>query len=216
MIEILKNSVLFKNIDENEIEILISCIMPRMACYDENSIIFNHGDKIKEIGFILSGAVQVVREDFWGNRSIISHLNEGDFFGEVYAAVGERKIENTVYAAQKSEILFISKEKLTGTCCENCSFHQKVVNNFIKVLAEKNIMLMEKITHISQKNTRQKVLSFLSSMAEKSGNIYFYIPFSRQEMADYLSVDRSALSKELGKMREEKIIDFDKNRFRIL
>jgi len=216
MKEVLMKSALFKGISEEELDSLIKCVGFRRIVYSEGNIIFSHGDIIREVGFVLKGSVQVVREDFWGNRSIISQLERGDFFGEVYAALEERKMANTVIAAQRSEILFFDCGKILSLCHKNCVFHQKLISNFIRVIAEKNIMLMEKITHISQRSTREKVLSFLSSQAEKSGGRYFTIPFSRQEMADYLSVDRSALSKELSRMKAEKIIDYDKNSFRLL
>ena len=216
MIDVLKNSVLFSDVSEGEIGQMMGCLTPRQQTYKEGSIIFANGDRITEMGFVLEGSVNVVREDFWGNRSIISHIEKGGFFGEVYAASESRLIDTTVYAAEDATILFLNVHRLTFSCDESCMCHRRLINNFVKVLTQKNIMLMEKINDLSQRSTREKVLSFLSAQAEKAESPYFEIPFSRQEMADYLSVDRSALSKELSKMKAEKIIDFDKNSFRLL
>jgi len=216
MLDVLKNSVLFKGVAEGEINQMLDCLSPRKLTFDEGSIIFSHGDKITEMGFVLSGSVNVVREDFWGNRSIISHIKKGGFFGEVYAASESRLIDITVYAAEKTTILFLNVHRLTFLCDDSCLCHRRLINNFVNVLTQKNMMLMEKINDLSQRTTREKVLSFLSAQAAQAESPYFEIPFSRQEMADYLSVDRSALSKELSKMKTEKIIDYDKNSFRLL
>ena len=216
MTDVLKKCVLFNGLNENEIEAVLGCVSSQKKKFDEGNIIYHQGDIIDEIGIVIEGSVSVVKEDFWGNRSIISIIPKGAIFGEVYASLETKPMDNTVYAAEKSEILFMNISKILDTCSNSCQFHKNLVHNMVRVLAGKNIMLMEKISHISKKTTREKVLSFLSAEAKKSGSAYFEIPFSRQEMAEYLSVDRSALSKELGKMRDEKIIDFDRNNFRIL
>lgn len=216
MNEFITKSSLFKNISHDDAQKLLSCLMPRTAFYDEGNIIFAQGDIISEIGFIFEGSVQIVNEDYWGERTIISHLKQGDFFGEVYAAFGKRAMDNTVYAAEKCKIVFIPIDKIMSPCSVTCIAHGSLIANLVKELAQKNLMLMQKISFLSKRSTRDKVLAFLSKQAEKSSSGYFTIPFSRQEMADFLCVDRSALSKELGKMKKEKILDFDKNNFRLL
>ncbi len=210
---ILKKSTLFEGNTEEEIQSMLKCMGAKRATYGKGNYIFNEGQTIHEMGLILTGKVQVIKEDFWGNRTILAQLKEGELFGETYAYVEGMGLEVSVLASEKTEILFLDCKKILHICPSSCQFHQRAVKNLLKIMAEKNLQLSEKITYLSKRTTREKILSFLSGQAKKAGSYNFEIPFNRQEMADYLGVDRSALSKELGKLKRESILTFQKNRF---
>ena len=214
--EILKKCPLFNGINIQDIEILLNCFNIKKRTIKKDELIFTAGDKLEYIGVVLSGNIYIVQEDYWGNRTILSSINQGGIFGEAFSCSQIQSIPVSVIAHTDGSIFLINCIKILTPCPSLCSFHSVLISNLMKVLANKNIALTRKIKHITKKTTREKVLSYLSEYAVTFGKNYFEIPFNRQELADYLSVERSALSNTLCKMRDEGIIEFHKNKFHIL
>lgn len=209
----LKRSPLFLGINENEIESIFSCIMSETKTYEKNQFVLRLGDNVTSVGIVLKGSVSIIKEDFWGNRNLLAKVMPSGIFAETYALIPSSSLSVSVITDTPATILFLNVPRLLNPCSASCKFHSKLILNFMSVLAEKNLMLNEKLTHMSQRTTREKLLSYLSSEAAKSKNASFEIPFNRQQLADYLSVERSAMSLCLSKMRSEGLLDFKKNRF---
>ena len=159
------------------------------------------GETTAAVGLVLSGSVHIIQEDFWGERQILNDCGEGQLFGESYACIQSEPLMVSVIAAEKSEVLFLDINKVMTVCSSACTFHSRLIRNLLSIIAGKNLMLTRKIDHMGRKTIREKVLAYLSFHATKQGSRTFEIPFNRQQLADYLSVDRSALSAELSKMQ---------------
>ncbi len=165
---------------------------------------------------VISGRVHILKEDFWGNRNIITEALPGDVFAEGYACTQGAELGISAVAAEDSRIIFMEVRRVIITCPSACAFHVRLIRNLLSVLARKNLLMDEKLTHLTQRTTREKLLSYLSSESKRQGSASFEIPYNRQQLADYLSVDRSAMSSELCRMRDEGILTFEKNRFRLV
>jgi len=214
-INILSTSPLFAGIDKNNLESMLKCLSARKASFTKEEYILYAGNDIKDVGIVLSGSVNIIKEDFWGNRAILAKIQPGQMFGEAFAFAKIQKLPVSAVATEKAEILFVDFGKIATTCSSACIFHSQLIQNILKILAHKNIMLTQKLEHIMKKTTREKLLSYLSEQAMIAGSNTFSIPFNRQELADYLSVDRSAMSNELCKLRDEGILEFYKNNFKL-
>lgn len=211
--EILKKCPLFAGIEENNISLLLNCLNAKEEKIHKDNIIFLAGDKPEYVGIVLSGSVQIIQEDYWGNRTILSIIEKGGIFAEAFSCAGADAFPISVVSREDGLILLIDCIRILTTCSSSCTFHGSLIQNLVKVLANKNIALTRKMEHITKRTTREKVLSYLSECAISANSNTFDIPFNRQEMADYLSVERSALSSTLGKLKEDKLIDFYKNTF---
>ncbi|GHS85739.1 Crp/Fnr family transcriptional regulator [Synergistales bacterium] len=211
-----KTSPLFVDIDERDLSALLDCLAAEQSHFEKHSFIFTEGEAATRLGVVLSGSVHVVRDDFWGNRTIVARIEPGDLFGEAFSCAAVDRLPVSVVSCEKSEILLLDYGRVITTCASACAFHNVLVKNMTKILAAKNILLTQKMEYLTRRTTREKLLSFLSAQAKRKGGNSFEIPFDRQELADYLSVDRSALSGELSRMRDEEIIRFHKNHFEIL
>jgi CRP-like cAMP-binding protein len=174
------------------------------------------GDEPEFIGMVRSGSLHIVRDDFWGNRTIVARIAPPSLFAEALSAGGIKESPVSVVAAEDSEIVQINPLTITGICPRACPFHNRLVRNMAGLLAKKNITLMNKIELLTLPNTRLKLMTYLSDIAKTEKNDTVIIPFDRQGLADYLSVERSAMSAELCRMRDEGLLEFRKNRFRIL
>jgi len=214
--EILKTVPLFNDIEEADFQPLLACLSPKLAQYGKNQIVFMSGDSINSFGIVLSGQVQIVLEDFYGNRSILAQIGKGNLFGESFAFARNKSLPVFVITSAESKLLFIDCRRMASPCSNSCAYHRQLIQNMLNILAVKNISLTQKIELISKKTTREKLLAYLSAEAQKARKSSFSIPFDRQELADYLSVDRSAMSAVLSKLRDEGIINFHKNRFELL
>lgn len=213
---ILKKCPLFIGISEEDIASLLNCLNARESNIKRGNIIFSAGDRPEYVGIVLEGSIHVVQEDYWGNRSILTSVQAGGLFAEAFSAAEVSVLPISVLAHSDCKILLIDCRHILTTCSNSCAFHTRLIRNLIKVVSNKNILLTQKIQHITKKTVRDRVMSYLSEYALSGGSNHFAIPFNRQELADYLSVERSALSNTLSKMREEGIIDFEKNRFTLL
>lgn len=208
---------LFKNISANELSQMLVCLNARLENFSRGQIIIREGDFVKSPGIVLSGSVYIQQTDFWGNTSIMNDVSVSDLFGETYAGLDEVPSAVEVSAAQNDTvILFVDMVQIRTPCASVCSFHKQLLANLLGILSAKNLNLTEKLTHVTQRTTRAKLLSYFSEQAAKADSETFTIPFNRQELADYLAVERSALSAELGRMRDDKIVLFDKNTFTLL
>ncbi len=206
---------LFSGIDERELASLMGCLQAVRKRYKKGETVFAAGDA-PSVGMIQSGAMQVLAEDPMGNRTIIGRVEAGDLFGEAFACAGAERMPFSVEAVLDSEVLLIDVKKILVTCPAACPFHTRLIENLMAILARKNILLGAKIRHLSRRTTRDKLLSYLLEQAREAGSREFAIPFNRQELADYLCVDRSAMSSELSRLKAEGLLDYDRNRFSFL
>ncbi len=214
--DILKKCPLFNDIRDEDLIPLLSCLGARVDNFDKRYTVFSEGSPAKYIGIVLSGAVQMERIDYTGNRSIVLSAEPSELFGEAFACSGIPAIPVSVVAVKQSEVMFIDCAGIMHSCEKSCSFHRQMIFNLMKNLAEKNILFHQKLEITSKRTTREKLLTYLDFQAKKWGRSDFSISFDRQELADYLEVDRSGLSSEIGKLKKEGIIDSDKNRFILL
>ena len=213
--DILKASELFTGLSSDEILSMLKCLDGRLVNCKKGEHVLSQGDSIESISLLLSGKVHIESTDFWGGRNILSVIREGEIFAEAYA-FGRAKAINDVIAAEDSTVLLLNAGKVLRTCSSSCPFHSTLIDNLFNILARKNRLLVQKISQVTKRSTREKVLSYLSDQAKKEGCASFSIPFDRQALADYLAVDRSALSSVLSHLRDEKIIEFHKNEFKLL
>ena len=214
--DILKKSPIFNGIDSKGLEIMLPCLCAKVKEYDKKEAIFLEGESANYIGIVLSGSVQVVQLDYYGNRYIVSEIKEGQLFLEAFACAEIKKAPVSVIANEKSEILIIDNSKILYTCKNTCSFHQKLIFNLMKNLAKKTIILHEKNDIISKRSTREKLMTYLNYVSKRQEKSVFDIPFNREELADYLGVDRSGLSVEISRLKKEGMIKNRKNHFEII
>ena len=203
----LSKTVLFQGATPEETEQMLSCLKAGKRKYKKEEMIYRVGEVVSCIGIVLSGSVLIENDDIWGNRSVLERAGEGEIFAETYASIPDQKMLVNVIAAEDTEILFLNVGKMLHLCSNSCIFHNELIKNLLQVSAQKNLALSRRIFNTSSKSIRGRLLSYLSNQA---------IPFNRQQLADYLSVDRSALSKELGKMSKEGLIYVKKSHFRLL
>ena len=214
--EILKKTKLFSGVEDSELEAMLNCLGAKVKAYEKAEYVMCRGEKAENILVLVKGSLLIQNDDYWGNRSIIGYVKEGELFGETYAAPGCDVMQNDVVAATDSVVILFDVNRILTVCGNACKFHTLTVRNLFFSTSEKNCRLIEKIGHMAKRTTREKLMSYLSEEATRQGREVFLIPYSRQELADYLSVDRSAMSNELSKLRDEGLIRFEKNRFELL
>ena len=215
-IEILKRTQLFSGISTEEITAMLNCLQAKLRTFKKGEYVFREGEHIDNIMVLAVGKLLVQRDDFWGNRSIVNVIRIGEMFGEAYVAPESGAILNDVVAEEDSTVIFFDVRRILTVCSTACRFHSMVVQNLFFAISEKNRKLVQKIGHMSKRSTRAKLLSYLSEEAKRHNSRHFTIPFNRQQLADFLCVDRSAMSNELCKMRDEGLLEFDKNEFTLL
>ena len=213
---ILRKCTLFNDIEDENIIPLLGCLGAKVEEYDKKYTIFAEGNPAKYIGIVLSGEAQMEKVDFYGNRSIVTNISVSEIFGEAFACAGIDKIPVTVIAKEPGEIMLLDCERILHSCSNACGFHRQIIFNLMKELAIKNLMFHKKIEITSQRSTREKLMTYLMQQAKSVGSDSFTVPFDRQELADYLEVERSGLSAEIGKLKKEGILDCTKNRFTLL
>jgi len=212
--EALKNNPLFQGIAFSDFEKMLTCLSAKTTGYEKDSIILLSGDAVDFVGLILSGSVRIINEDQDGRINILTEIGVSELFGEVFACAGIDHSPVTIQAAESTEVLFINYRKIITSCTTACPFHTKLIENMLRLIAAKNLMLNQKIEVLSKRTTREKLLAFFDKqrgMAKK-----FTIPYNREELASYLCVDRSAMSNELCKMRDEGLIRFHRSEFELL
>lgn len=215
-IPVLKRTKLFSGVGEEDISSLLSCLGARKKEYKKGEYILREGEHISDIFILVEGKIHIQKDDYWGNRSILSVISVGEMFGEGYAAPESGALLNDVVAVEDSSVIFFDVKRILTTCSSACRFHNMIVQNMFFAISDKNRKLVQKLGHMSGRTTRAKLISYLSEEAKCQSSSAFTVPFNRQQLADYLCVDRSAMSNELCKMRDEGMIRFEKSRFELL
>ncbi len=215
-ISILKRTRLFAGVGDGEIASMLACLGARLETYKKGEYVLRQGEYLSDITVLVEGNLHIQKDDYWGNRSILGQVAVGEMFGEAYVAYDSGALLNDVIATEDSVVIFFDVRRILTTCSAACRFHTIVVQNLFFVISEKNRKLVQKLGILSKRTTREKLISYLSEQAKKQNSGSFTIPFNRQQLADFLSVDRSAMSNELCKMRDKGLLEFEKNRFKLL
>ncbi len=211
----LAQTPLFRGSTPEEVASMLACLGAVQRAYQKGAVIYCAGDTVQSMGLILSGSVHIESGDVWGNRSILDQAGPGQVFAETYACLPDEPLMVSVTAAADTQVLFLQTSRVLQTCTSACAHHVRLIRNLLAISAQKNLILSRRIFHTSPKTIRGRLLSYLSFQSLRQGSRSFTIPFNRQQLADYLSVDRSALSNELGNMQREGLIAFHKNSFEL-
>lgn len=215
-IPILKRTQIFAGVVDEEIASMLSCLGARLKSYKKGEYVLRQGEHLSDIVVLVEGNLHIQKDDYWGNRSILGEITVAEMFGEAYVAPESGALLNDVVAIEDSTVMFFDVKRIITTCPTACRFHAMVVQNMFFAISEKNRKLVQKLGILSKRTTREKLISYLSEQAKKQNSASFNIPFNRQQLADFLSVDRSAMSNELCKMRDEGLLEFQKNQFKLL
>ena len=213
---ILQNCPLFSGVESAELEAMLGCLNARKVAADKDTYIFREGDPADFVGVVLSGAVRVLRTDFYGNQSILGQVEPGGVFGEAFSCAGTAALPVSVVAAQPTSVLLLDLKRVLHVCPRGCTFHGRMITNLVQALAQKNLHLNQRLDIASRRTTRDKLLAYLTDQAKRQNNAEFTIPFDRQTLADYLGVERSAMSAELSKLQKEGVLETRKNWFKLL
>ena len=214
-LSVLRRCALFEGIEEKDLPDMLNCMSVKEKQYQKGEVILPEGETAEYFGIVLQGNVQIVRLDYFGNRSILSVLEAPQLFGESFACAATA-LPVSVIAATEVTVLLINAARITQTCCRACSFHERLIFNLLRVVARKNIAFHQKLEVTSRRSTRDKLLTYLLILAKEQQTRQITVSFNRQELADYLEVDRSGLSAEIGKLRREGVLECHKNRFTFL
>lgn len=212
-IPVLKGTKLFAGVGEEEIGAMLGCLGATLGHYRKGEYVFRAGEHIDSITLLVAGRLLIQKDDYWGNRSIVSVVTPGEMFGEAYVAPDSGALMNDVVAVEDSAVMCFDLRRILTVCPSACRFHSLTVQNLFFAISEKNRRLVSKLGITARRSTREKLIAYLSEEARRRGSASFEIPFNRQQLADYLSVDRSAMSAELGKLRDEGLISFDRSSF---
>ena len=215
-LEILKRCPLFYGIEDGQLLTMLACLGAKVTLFDKKYTIFTEGNPAKYIGIVLSGSAQILQIDYYGNRSILSNVGPGELFGEAFACAEIDAIPVTIVADEPCDVMLIDCHHILHTCHHNCGFHQQLIFNLMKDLATKTLLFHQRIEVTAKRTTRDKLMAYLMVQAKKAGSNRFSIPFDRQELADYLEVDRSGLSAEISKLRREGVLHSHKQQFELL
>lgn len=208
----LKACPLFRGLNDREIHSVVDCLNAQNIAKEKGEYLLQAGDVTNDMGILLSGSALIIQEDIWGNRSILSKLIPGDICAECFAA-SRLPMTVSVLAETDIKVLMINVNRLLTVCSNRCEFHNRLICNLVSVMSGKMLTSTDKITHMSKRTTEEKILSYLSSQAQKHGSLTFDIPFDRQELADYLGVERAAMSAVLSGLQKQGKIQYRKNHF---
>lgn len=212
----LRECPLFNDIEDNNIDTMVNCMQAKPRRVVKNTAILSEGEPATRMGILLSGSAQIIREDYYGNRSIVANVEPAQLFGETFACAETDELPVSVVASSDAEVLLMESAHITHTCCNNCAFHNQMIYNLMKIMAKKNLIFNEKIEITAKRSTKDKLMSYLLMQAKKQHSDIVTIPYNRQELADFLEVERSGLSVEISKLCKAGIIEADKKTFRIL
>ena len=206
---------LFDGVSMEELTGVLHCLQATKKQVAKGETVFAEGDMATHVGIVLSGSVRLIREDYYGNRSIVAHIGPGELFAESYAYAAVPALPVSIVAEQPSCILLMESQRITVSCSNACSFHNRIINNMLRLVADKNLVYDQKIQVVSKRTTREKLLTYLHNQMKQQNTNRFSIPYDRQDLADYLEVDRSGLSAEISKLRKEGVLESRKNYFEI-
>ena len=212
---ILRNSPFFQGMTEEEILSVLHCVSATVQHKQKDEYILRVGDSTESMGLVLSGSVLVLQEDLWGHRNIIHRIGPGEYFAEPFAATAGSVLNVSVVADEDAQIMLLNMERFLKTCPHACAHHSRMVRNLVSVMAKRVLDLNEKLTHMAKRSTREKLLSYLSAESMRQGKLAFTIPYDRQQLADYLSVERAAMSVELSKLQKEGLLKTNRNHFEL-
>ncbi len=212
-LSVLSGSRLFSGMGDDEILAMLDCLQPREKSYEKGETVFHQGEFLLSLAFLAEGRMHIQKQDYWGNLSILNEILPGQLFGEACAVPDGGPIMNDVVAMEKSTVLFFDMDKVLTVCSSACPYHTRLVKNLFYSISDTNRHLVRKLDYMARRTTREKLLSYLSDESRKQNSSSITIPFNRQQLADYIAVDRSAMSNELSKMRSEGILDYHKNSF---
>lgn len=214
-LEILRTVRLFGGIDTDDLASMLVCMRAKTVTLKKAEPVITAGNPVHFVGVVLHGQLHIIREDSGGERALIATLTQGEFFGEALCCAGVKESPVSVLADTEATVMLLAFSHLLQTCSKACPFHTKLIENMLQIIAQKNIQLQERMDLLGKKTIRSRLLSYFEVVAAQQGRD-FTIPLNREEMADFLCIDRSALSRELGKLQKEGIIAYRKNRFRYL
>ena len=213
---LLSATPLFAGMAPQKIASMLACLDTECRHYSKGQVILRSGDTVRSIGVVLSGRVLIEKTDLWGNATVLDSVGPGQIFAETYACIPQEPLMVDAVAAELCEILFVQVARVLEVCPNSCAHHHDLIRNLLSLSAQKNLRLSRKIFHTAPKTIRARLLSYLSDQAIRCGRRSFIIPFNRQQLADYLNVERSALSNELSKMQQDGLIETERNYFRLL
>lgn len=213
--DLLKKSILFKGMTDNERDECLKRLNAHRKSYKKGDFILNAGDLTYQMGMVLSGSVTIESNDMWGNRTILSYIGIGQFFAESYALLGEEVLLVDVMANENCQILFIHLGNLISNI-QNASWSQKIYRNLLLISSHKNLTLSGRSFHTASKSARGRILAYLNTVSLQKNATEFDIPFDRQQLADYLNLERTNMSKELTRMQRDGIIECKKSHFKLL
>lgn len=200
---------------ENEIVDALKGLNAITKRYEKGSTILCAGSTTGSMGLVIDGSVTIENNDIWGNKTILGYVGKNEFFAETYGILSDEPMLVDVVANEDCRIVFLAIAILRSDTLKNEVWASKIVSNLLVISTQKNLALSGRSFHISHKTVRARVMSYLNSESIRKGKMAFNIPFNRQQMADYLNLDRTALSKELGRMKREGLIDFNKSHFQM-
>ena len=212
---ILKKCALFQNIEEHDLGVMLHCLDAKLKRVSKNQPVCMEGDLAENVGIVLEGMAQILKVDYYGNRTIVTSVEPGQLFGEDFACADVERLPVSVYAACDSTFLLIDCRRILHLCSNACAFHNRLVRNLLRVVADKNLMLNQKIEVTAGRTTREKLLIYLLAQAKRHESAEFTIPYDRQALADYLGVERSAMSAELSRMQKDGLLEYKKNYFKL-
>lgn len=212
----LTNCPLFDGVAPEDLSAMLSCLGARTLSASRGQVILPEGAPARDVGVLLSGRAQIIRTDFFGNRTIILSIAPGDLFAESFACARAENMPVSVIAAENCEFMLIDCRRIMTACTHACAFHSRIIHNLLQTVAEKNLAMHRRAMITSCRTTREKLMTYLLMQAKEANRADFSIPFDRQGLADYLEVDRSGLSAELSKLKKEGVLDYYKSDFRLL
>jgi len=213
--EVFRNCSLFDGIKDENLMAILGCFGAKVKNFCKRETILAEGEPLRYIGIVLSGTAQIVQMDYFGNRSIMAEVGPSELFGESFACAGMAAMPVDVIANEAMEVLLIDHFRIVQPCSNTCEFHKQLIYNLMKILATKNLIFYQKIEITSKRTTREKLMTYLLLQAKQRGSTCFEIPYDRQELADYLQVERSGLSVEISKLRREGVLKSERNRFEL-
>lgn len=213
---VLEGCALFHGIEKSDIPGLLACLGASVREFRRQQQIFSEGEPARFVGILLAGSAQVVNQDIYGNRSILSRILPGQLFGESFACAGAETLPVSVVAEEDSAVMLIDCHRITTSCSNACGFHHRMIFNLMQAVARRNLEFHRKLEITAKRTTREKLMAYLLGEAKVSGSREFTIAYDRQELADYLGVERSAMSAELSKLQKDGVLETNRSKFRLL